>query len=149
LPLRSAPVTDRSLPADGTTGQQRPAEAEAPQRQPARRSAVVSRRRTWGPLALGFGAVVLAVAVSIAVGSRTLTPGELLSGVTAVLQGVTTDPSGAIVAARVDRTIIGAVVGVAVAMSGAAMQGLTRNPLADPGILGVNAGAALTVVLGI
>ena len=107
------------------------------------------RRRTWEPLALGLGAVVLAVAISVAVGSRTLSAGEVLSGVDAVLRGVRTDPAGAVVAARVDRTIIGAVVGVAVALSGAAMQGLTRNPLADPGILGVNAGAALAVVLGI
>ncbi len=109
----------------------------------------MSRRRTWGPLALGLGAVALAVAVSIAVGSRTLTPAEVLTGVEAALRGVTNDPAGAVVAARVDRTVIGAVVGLAVALSGAAMQGLTRNPLADPGILGVNAGAALSVVLGI
>lgn len=110
---------------------------------------LVSRRRTWGPLGLGVAAVLLAVAVSIAVGSRTLSPGELLSGVEAVLAGVRDHPSGAVVSARVDRTIVGAVVGLAVALSGAAMQGLTRNPLADPGILGVNAGAALAVVLGI
>lgn len=110
---------------------------------------LVSRRRTWGPLLLGLAAVALAVAVSVAVGSRTLSPGELLSGVGAVLDGVRDHPSGAVVAARVDRTIVGGVVGMAVALSGAAMQGLTRNPLADPGILGVNAGAALAVVLGI
>ncbi|OLT22192.1 iron ABC transporter permease [Ornithinimicrobium sp. CNJ-824] len=107
------------------------------------------RRRTWEPLAVGLGAVVLAVAISVAVGSRTLGPGEVLSGVEALLRGGTTDPAAAIVAARVDRTVVGAVVGLAVALSGAAMQGLTRNPLADPGILGVNAGAALGVVLGI
>ena len=116
---------------------------------PPTRGVLVGRRRTWWPLAVGLGAVVLAVAVSVAVGSRTLGPGELLSGVEAVLGGVSTDPAGAVVAARVDRTIIGVVVGLAVALSGAAMQGLTRNPLADPGILGVNAGAALAVVLGI
>ncbi|MFB9730862.1 FecCD family ABC transporter permease [Ornithinimicrobium kibberense] len=107
------------------------------------------RRRTWEPLAVGLGAVVLAVAISVAVGSRTLGPGEVLSGVEALLRGGTTDPAAAVVAARVDRTVVGAVVGLAVALSGAAMQGLTRNPLADPGILGVNAGAALGVVLGI
>ncbi|WP_238695242.1 FecCD family ABC transporter permease [Ornithinimicrobium flavum] len=116
---------------------------------PPTRGVLVGRRRTWAPLAVGLGAVVLAAAVSVAVGSRTLSPGEVVSGVQAVLGGVTTDPAGAVVAARVDRTIIGLVVGLAVALSGAAMQGLTRNPLADPGILGVNAGAALAVVLGI
>lgn len=55
----------------------------------------------------------------------------------------------AIVDARLDRTVIGLLVGAAVALSGAALQGLTRNPLADPGILGVNAGASLAVVTGL
>ena len=45
--------------------------------------------------------------------------------------------------------MLGRLVGVALGLAGALMQGLTRNPLADPGILGVSAGAALAVVLGI
>ena len=47
---------------------------------------------------------------------------------------------------RVPRTVIGLAVGAALGLAGAVMQGVTRNPLADPGILGVNAGAALAVV---
>lgn len=50
---------------------------------------------------------------------------------------------------RVPRTVIGIVVGVALGLSGALIQALTRNPLADPGILGVNAGAAFAVSLGV
>jgi iron complex transport system permease protein len=50
---------------------------------------------------------------------------------------------------RVPRTTIGLGVGAALGLAGALMQGITRNPLADPGILGVEAGAALAVVLGI
>ena len=50
---------------------------------------------------------------------------------------------------RVPRTIVGLLVGAALGAGGALMQGLTRNPFADPGILGVNAGAALFVVIGI
>ncbi len=50
---------------------------------------------------------------------------------------------------RVPRTVIGLMVGACLGLSGAIMQGLTRNPLADPGILGVNAGAALAVVIAI
>lgn len=50
---------------------------------------------------------------------------------------------------RVPRTVIGLVVGAALALAGTVMQGLTRNPLADPGLLGVNAGASLFVVLAI
>lgn len=50
---------------------------------------------------------------------------------------------------RIPRTLIGIMVGVSLGLSGAIMQGVARNPLADPGILGVSAGAALAVVIGI
>lgn len=49
---------------------------------------------------------------------------------------------------RVQRTIIGVLVGVALAVAGAIMQAVTRNPLAEPGLLGVNSGASLGIVLG-
>lgn len=51
--------------------------------------------------------------------------------------------------ARLPRTLIGVLAGVALGLAGALMQTLTRNPLADPGILGVNSGAGFAVVLGI
>lgn len=99
---------------------------------------------------VGAIALLVAVCLSLAVGSRMLTPGAVLDGLRALVQGSLTGvPAEGILDARVDRTLIGIVVGVAVALSGAAMQGLTRNPLADPGILGVNSGAALAVVLGL
>jgi iron complex transport system permease protein len=86
-------------------------------------------------------AVLLAAGVaSVLVGSRSLSPVELL------------DPSEtvrAIYAARLERTFLAAAVGAALGLAGALMQGLTRNPLADPGILGVNAGASLAMVLAI
>ncbi|WP_066426976.1 iron ABC transporter permease [Anabaena sp. 4-3] len=47
---------------------------------------------------------------------------------------------------RLPRSLIAILVGAALAVSGALMQGLTRNPLADPGILGIESGAALAVV---
>ncbi|MEM9808209.1 MAG: iron chelate uptake ABC transporter family permease subunit, partial [Cyanobacteria bacterium P01_D01_bin.56] len=50
---------------------------------------------------------------------------------------------------RLPRSITAMLVGAAVAVAGAIMQGLTRNPLADPGILGINAGAALAVVVSV
>lgn len=50
---------------------------------------------------------------------------------------------------RVPRTLLGLIVGLALGAAGALMQGVTRNPLADPGLLGVNAGAAFAVVLAI
>jgi iron complex transport system permease protein len=50
---------------------------------------------------------------------------------------------------RVPRTVLGLAVGAALGLAGAVMQGVTRNPLADPGILGIEAGASLAVVIGI
>ncbi len=50
---------------------------------------------------------------------------------------------------RVPRSLTALLVGSAVAVAGAIMQGLTRNPLADPGILGINAGAAFAVVVAV
>ncbi|PZT82671.1 FecCD family ABC transporter permease [Streptomyces sp. AC1-42W] len=50
---------------------------------------------------------------------------------------------------RVPRTVLGLVVGAALGLAGAVMQALTRNPLAEPGILGVNAGASAAVVSAI
>jgi iron complex transport system permease protein len=50
---------------------------------------------------------------------------------------------------RVPRTLIGIFAGAALGLSGAILQGVTRNPLADPGIMGINAGAATAIVFGI
>lgn len=50
---------------------------------------------------------------------------------------------------RLPRVVIGVVIGAGLAVAGAIMQGLTRNPLADPGILGISSGAAFAVVLGL
>ncbi|MDR6868029.1 iron complex transport system permease protein [Microbacterium resistens] len=58
------------------------------------------------------------------------------------------DTDQAAVLSRVPTTLTGLLVGAALGMGGALMQGMARNPLADPGLLGVNAGASLFVVLG-
>src|SRR5690606_19689031 len=65
------------------------------------------------------------------------------------LGGTTDTISQAAVAKRVPRTILAALAGAALGLSGGVMQGVTRNPLADPGLLGINAGASLAVVIGI
>ncbi|MBP6525488.1 MAG: iron ABC transporter permease [Dermatophilaceae bacterium] len=83
---------------------------------------------------------------SVLVGVQSLAPGEVLDALRGMPVGQET---AAIVASRVDRTVIGLVVGAAIALSGVVLQGLTRNPIAEPGILGLNAGAALAVVIGI
>lgn len=83
--------------------------------------------------------LLLAALASVLVGSRAVSPLALLEG----------GSDRVVLEARAVRTVLGVLVGMALGLAGAAMQGLTRNPLADPGILGVNAGAALAIVLGI
>ena len=91
-------------------------------------------------------AVLLAVLASLLLGVQDLAPGAVLDAV----RGARTEgETAAIVSSRIDRTVIGLVVGASVALSGVVLQGLTRNPIAEPGILGLNSGAALAVVLGI
>lgn len=63
-----------------------------------------------------------------------------------LLTGNLTEQQEAVMnAIRLPRVLLAAVVGVALAVSGAAMQGLFRNPLADPGLIGISSGAALAV----
>lgn len=92
-------------------------------------------------------ALVLAVGLSIAVGARGLSLGTVLD---ALFHYDAANPDHLVVRElRLPRTLAGVLAGVALGLSGAIIQGTTRNPLADPGLLGVNAGAALFVVLGI
>lgn len=100
-------------------------------------------------LATVLAVVVLAVAcaLSVAVGSRPIPLGVVVD---TLLHPGRTDEIGLIVLGnRVPRTVVGLLAGAALGVAGAVMQGITRNPLADPSILGVNAGAALAVVVGI
>ncbi|GAB3817399.1 iron ABC transporter permease [Tessaracoccus terricola] len=91
-----------------------------------------------------LGCLVVLMAFSLAIGSREISPADLLAG----LQGHTDNISQAAVAKRMPRTLLAVTVGAALGLSGAVMQGVTRNPLADPSILGVNMGASLAVVTG-
>lgn len=67
----------------------------------------------------------------------------------AVAPGSGADMDEVVVAARVPRTLTAILVGAALAVAGAGLQGATRNPLGDPGLLGLTAGASLAVVLGL
>ncbi|GAA4368476.1 FecCD family ABC transporter permease [Paeniglutamicibacter cryotolerans] len=104
-----------------------------------------SRQAGWLGLAL-LCALAVAVLLSLSVGARGTGVGTVWAALTAP------DPANgehAVVLSRVPRTVAGLLVGSALGLAGTAMQGIARNPLADPGILGINAGAALAVVLGI
>ena len=98
----------------------------------------------WLPAAVVV--LVLLAGTSLAVGARDVPLGTVWQALTAF------DPANgdhAVVHARIPRTVLGLLAGGALGLAGAAMQGVARNPLADPGIIGVNAGAALAVVAGI
>ena len=113
--------------------------------------------RTAGPARPGLPRLVTAVVVaavvlvalallSVAVGARPVGPGVAWQALWAP-DLASTDHLA--VRARVPRTVLALVVGAALGLGGALMQGVTRNPLADPGLLGVNAGAAFCVVLAL
>lgn len=104
--------------------------------------AQVATRRGLG-LAAAIVALVVLIGLSIAVGSRNLAP--------EVVWRLLWSPDGSqdsviIHDLRLPRTVMAIIVGAALGLAGALMQSLTRNPLADPGILGINAGASLAVV---
>lgn len=102
--------------------------------------------RSWlGWFAVLVAALLIAVALSVTFGARAVSWAEVFNA----LQGRVDTIGEAAVATRIPRTVLAILAGAALALSGAAMQGVTRNPLADPGILGINAGAALAVVIGI
>jgi iron complex transport system permease protein len=105
-----------------------------------RRPALV--RLAW--LLAGTGMLGLLVIASVAFGNRILTVDELVAG----LGGSTDGVGPAAVVARLPRTMLAILVGAALALAGTTFQAVTRNPLADPGIFGVTAGASLAVVAG-
>ncbi|MER6009927.1 FecCD family ABC transporter permease [Streptomyces bluensis] len=91
-------------------------------------------------------ALGLAVLLSLAVGARALAPSAVLD---ALLHGGDSAAADVVRSLRLPRTLVGLMVGAGLALAGAALQGITRNPVADPGILGVSQGAAVGVVLAI
>jgi iron complex transport system permease protein len=99
---------------------------------------------------LGLGLLAVAVAAcclaSIAVGAKAIP----LDGVWhALLSPTGTEDDIVVRSLRIPRTVLGLMAGAALGLAGALIQGHTRNPLADPGLLGVSNGAAFFVVIGI
>lgn len=100
-------------------------------------------RRLWLPV---LAAVLLATVVaSLAIGAGDVPFGRVLPGVLSPDGGSRAELI--VHELRLPRTLLGVAVGMALGLAGAVMQALTRNPLAEPGLLGVNGGAALAVVL--
>ena len=92
-------------------------------------------------------AIVLAglCALSVTTGSRDVGWADIV----AALGGGQDNIGQAAGSLRIPRTLLAVLAGAALGLAGAVMQGVTRNPLADPGILGVNMGASLAVVIGV
>jgi iron complex transport system permease protein len=105
------------------------------------------RARLATGLAALAGLLLVVCFFSITMGSRDITLGTIWQAFTDF------DPASAsqtvVREMRVPRTLLGITVGAALGLSGTILQGLTRNPLADPGIMGINAGAAAFMVVGI
>ena len=104
----------------------------------------VRRQVRW--LIVSVVVVIIVTLLSLMVGSRPISPAALWD----VIMGAGTAEARAILLdLRLPRTLIGLLGGAAFAVAGVIMQGHTRNPLADPGLLGVGAGASVAVVLAI
>ncbi len=103
----------------------------------------VSVRALW--LLAGVGVVLIAALLSVSFGVRAVGIDDIL----AALGGRDDTVEQAAILKRIPRTVLAIAVGAALALSGATMQAVTRNPVAEPGILGISNGASLFVVIGI
>ncbi|MGW5651062.1 FecCD family ABC transporter permease [Streptomyces humi] len=101
------------------------------------------RALVWPTAAL---AVAVVAVLSLAVGTRAVPPATVFD---ALLHGGTSPDALVVRSLRLPRTGIGLTAGAALGLAGATLQAVTRNPLADPGILGLSQGAAAGVVLAI
>lgn len=107
-------------------------------------TAVTAPRLKVGAVTAGLALILLAVAAaSLSLGASGLLPWELFS------RDLSPAERAILLDIRLPRLLLGALVGAGLAVSGALMQGLFRNPLADPGLVGVGAGAGLGAVVAI
>ncbi|WP_407665271.1 putative F420-0 ABC transporter permease subunit [Microbacterium aurugineum] len=114
------------------------------------------RRRTVSAIAVLLPTLAVTVIAAVAIGPADITPGELLASVwshlTGATSGLTPIRDAIIWEGRVPRVLTAAAVGGGLALCGAVMQALTRNPLADPYLLGLSSGAStgavIVIVLG-
>lgn len=102
-------------------------------------------RRTLGVLAI-LAAIAVMICFSIALGANPLPWDEVWNG---LLARDNSEAAIIVWTLRIPRTVVAIATGAAFGVAGALIQALTRNPLADPGILGVNAGAGFAVTLGV
>ena len=106
---------------------------------------MTTRRITSVAIACAVAALVLAIVAtaSLALGSRQIAPAIVWD---ALVHGGVSQDAQVVTQLRVPRTLAALIIGGALGLAGSIMQAMTRNPLADPGVLGINAGAAFVVV---
>ena len=102
-------------------------------------------RRALG-LVAALITLVIVIAASLAIGARDMPISEVLG---AFFAPTGSDDQLVVLELRLPRTVLGILVGMGLGLAGGLIQALTRNPLADPGILGVNAGASLAITIGV
>ncbi|MFZ4894967.1 FecCD family ABC transporter permease [Plantibacter sp. Mn2098] len=102
------------------------------------------RRRIALGLATAIASLVVVIVLSLMIGARPLSPAEVLAGLVDPRPG---SPEAVVASLRWPRTMVGLLVGASLGLAGAVVQVVTRNPIADPGVLGINAGAALAVAI--
>lgn len=111
-----------------------------------------ARRRPVTFLVVPAVVLVVACLAALALGARSVAPAVTLDTLGALFSGSSPaagDIDAAAVLSRIPRTITAVLVGAALAVSGVALQGATRNPLGDSGLLGLTAGASLAVAVGL
>ncbi len=98
-------------------------------------------------LSISILILLVVLGVSVAFGAADISAGDIWAALVAF------NPASSehliIRTLRIPRALTAALIGAALGVAGAVMQGLTRNPLADPGLLGISAGASLAVVAGV
>jgi iron complex transport system permease protein len=145
MPSAGAGSATRAAPNDNTTASREPPSPDTSAR----------ARRRWGvpaSLVLVLLAAVGAVVVGLLVGPAHISVVDVVGALGRRLSGhvdVTRWRDTAVVDVRLPRVLVGFVAGGALAVAGAALQGLFRNPLAEPGVIGISSGASLGAVLAI
>ncbi|MGP4019360.1 FecCD family ABC transporter permease [Saccharopolyspora sp. 5N708] len=112
----------------------------------ARAPAQARPHRRVGVLLAAACALVLLCLLSIAIGARTIPLDEVVK---ALFSPTGTELDAIVRDLRIPRTVLGVLVGMALGLAGAVAQALTRNPLADPGLLGISAGASFGIVVSV
>src|SRR2546430_2222177 len=117
-------------------------------RRAASRTGALGRRNSlrWAGLLVAVGILLVVLVASIAIGSRNVPPHTVFRALFHYSGGY---DQIVVRELRLPRTLVGLAVGAALGLAGAVMQALTRNPLADPGLLGVNSGAAAAAVTAV